>query len=31
MTKCFYVATEFSQDHEFSYRDKVFVCRDKVG
>ena len=30
MTKCFYVATEFSQDQEFSCRDKVLVCTDKV-
>ena len=31
MTKCCYVVTEFFQDQEFSYSDKVLVYRDKVG
>ena len=27
----FYVATEFSQDQGFSYRDRIFLCRDRIG
>ena len=29
--KVFYVAIEFGQEQDFSCRDKVFLCRDRVG
>ena len=31
MTRCFYAATEFGQDQEFSCSEKIFLCHDRDG